>query len=78
MSIERDSKKFSELFGEGGIANLIGSLACGFGIFDYCDGTAKTIYLSSAIKEILGFSKDIPVKSSVSGLDYYIHPEDIF
>lgn len=77
MSIERDSKKLLELLGEEGIANLISSLASGYGIFDYYEGVAKTVYLSSAIKETLGFSKDIPVKSSIAGVEYYVHPEDM-
>lgn len=77
MSIERDSKKIAELLGEDGLANLVSSLAAGFGIFDYFEGEAKTVYLSSAIKDLLGFTKDIPVKSSVAGFDYYVHPDDM-
>ena len=77
MSIERDSEKISELLGENGISNLISSLSSGFGIFDCYEGLAKTVYLSSAIKETLGFTKDIPVKSSIAGVDYYVHPDDM-
>ncbi len=77
MNVESDLKMLTMQLGEDGIESLIRSLFAGLGVFDYYEGNIKTIYLDDSIKVTLGYSADIPVKSDLAGIDYYVHPDDM-